>query len=120
MKRKVTRFQVLVLLLACAVLTAVLLPVAEEYIFDRRSKHRAMCIAHLRYLAEAKAQWVISHGKIIGDDVDVVEIMRRYVTNSAYSICPSGGSYSLGEVGMRPKCSLGESHSHVLPKTPLR
>ena len=77
------------------------------------------CVNNLRQLESAKAQWALENHKD-GDAsaVPTWQTVQPYLNGRL--ICPDGGTYALGRVGERPKCSLAGQQTngriHTLPK----
>jgi len=80
---------------------------------DTRSRNhgadysRTTCRANLQMLQSAKETWMLEHRKTTNDippDFDLFgaapALMREKPT------CPSGGSYTIGRVGEKPRCSV--------------
>ncbi len=61
------------------------------------------CINNLRQLDGAKQQWALENKKTAADvpsEADVTPYLKAFPT------CPSGGTYTLHEVGAMPTCSV--------------
>jgi hypothetical protein len=72
------------------------------------------CINNLRLIDGAKQTWALEMGKQ-GTDTPAWADIQPYLnrgTNAAMPKCPSGGTYTIGTVGERPKCSIA---GHVCP-----
>jgi small-conductance mechanosensitive channel len=75
---------------------------------------RAACINHLRQIDAAKQQWALENNKT-ADDVPTAQDIAPYIkldANGNIPGCPSGGTYTIGAVGVPPTCSIP---GHVLP-----
>jgi hypothetical protein len=66
--------------------------------------HRAACINNLRLIENAKAKWAAANGKRLNDTPSEEDLFGPDLNGRP--VCPSGGVYSLGTVGEKPKCSL--------------
>jgi hypothetical protein len=67
------------------------------------------CIANLKQLETAKEQWAIENRKTTNDAPTMAEV-TPFLRESRS--CRSGGVYTLGRVGEKPRCSI---KGHELP-----
>jgi chromosome segregation ATPase len=75
---------------------------------------RNQCINHLRQIDAAKNQWALENNKT-ADAVPTAQDIAPYIKLDADGNipgCPSGGTYTIGAVGVNPTCSIP---GHVLP-----
>ena len=75
---------------------------------------RNACINNLRQIDAAKEQWALENGKKAGDVVTEADI-KPYIkldANGNLPKCPAGGTYTIGNVGEKPTCSIP---GHELP-----
>jgi len=72
---------------------------------------RDACIANLRAIQIAKAQWALEGGKTAAD-VPTEQDLLVYFNGGVFPVCPSGGTYTIGAVGLPPTCSIP---GHALP-----
>jgi hypothetical protein len=82
---------------------------AEEAVTERNT-----CINHLRQIDAAKNQWALENNKVAGD-IPTAQDIAPYIkldANGNIPGCPSGGTYTIGAVGVPPTCSIP---GHVLP-----
>ncbi len=70
------------------------------------------CINNLRQIEAAKQQWALENGRTNGI-VTWADIQTIHWPWSEGSLpkCPIGGTYSIGELGENPTCSLGQNES---------
>jgi TolA-binding protein len=73
---------------------------------------RNKCINNLRQIDAAKNQWALENNKTTGA-IPVEEDLLPYLQNGVFPVCPSGGTYTIGAVGVSPTCSVP---GHVLPQ----
>ena len=69
-----------------------------------------LCIDNLRQINGAKQTWALENHKGT-NDVVTWENIRQYTLYKFQ--CPKGGTYILGKVGEKPRCSFDKMH--VLP-----
>lgn len=74
------------------------------------SQHNA-CINNLRQIDAAKEQWAMAQLKEDGDPVEE-QGMVQYIKGAALPVCPKGGIYTVGPIGVDPRCSIP---GHALP-----
>lgn len=91
-------------------LSAVAIP---SWLPSRPYAHRAACINNLKVIAQAKAEWATANNKQPGDVPMEKDLFRPDLKLKVMPTCPSGGTYSLGAIGEKPRCSL-ESRGHKL------
>ena len=103
---------VLIILIAAALVS--------RFIRVRSTPSAAPCVNRLMVIDGAKKQWAIFNSKT-ADDVPTWQDLRPYLpdewTNycwtNGHPVCPAGGTYTVGRVGVHPTCSLGGTrHSY--------
>jgi len=75
---------------------------------------RNQCINNLRQIDAAKNQWALENNKS-ADAVPTAQDLLPYFPNNIFPVCPSGGTYTIGSVGVLPTCSIP---GHALPPLP--
>jgi hypothetical protein len=75
---------------------------------------RNACINHLRQIDAAKNEWALENNKTVGAVPTAQDIAPYIKLDADGNIpgCPSGGTYTIGAVGVNPTCSIP---GHVLP-----
>jgi flagellar basal body-associated protein FliL len=66
---------------------------------------RDACMNNLREIDTAKNQWALELGKTPAD-VPTQQDLLPYLSGGIFPICPSGGTYTIGAVGIPPSCSV--------------
>jgi len=74
---------------------------------------RATCINNMRTIVEAKAKWASANGKQMSDVPSDQDLFGPGLSLKQKPICPSGGTYSMGNISEKPRCSL-EARGHEL------
>ena len=74
---------------------------------------RATCINNLRVIMGAKASWGSANRKQMSDVPSDRDLFGPCLSLQQKPICSSGGTYSLGNMGEKPRCSL-EARGHKL------
>lgn len=77
---------------------------------------RNSCIAYLKQIDAAKAQWA-SEAKPDSSTTPQLASLAPFLKGSVLPVCPAGGTYTLGTVNEPPRCSHADK-SHTL--TPPR
>lgn len=74
---------------------------------NRGASMRNMCINNLRQIDAAKNQWALENGKS-PSAVPTEADLRPYIgpPGRGFPHCPQGGVYTIGAVGVVPKCSI--------------
>jgi DNA-binding ferritin-like protein len=72
---------------------------------------RNQCINNLRQIYAAKQEWALENNKTDGD-IPTEQDLVPYILGGVFPACPSGGTYTIGAVGVGPTCSIS---GHVLP-----
>jgi hypothetical protein len=95
-----------ILRLTCALLLAGVFLAGCEARVDRGVSPKNACLFQLRGIDFEKRQWAIDNNKTTNDiptDADI------FGTNSYWKVkpvCPEAGTYTLGRVGSKPRCSM--------------
>src|SRR5690349_8614783 len=102
----------IVLVLALALLTALAFAV-PKYIRAHTWVASNACVNNLRQIDGAKQQWALENSRTNG--LVTIEAIVPYLGRGSAGempTCPQGGTYSIGKIGERPKCSIA---AHALP-----
>ena len=103
-----------VLLPAVAVgglLAAIAIP---NFVRARTVSQENACISNLRLIDGAKAQWALENNKK-NTDTPTEKDLTPYIgrgPNGEFPVCPQGGTYIIGSVGEKPRCTIP---GHELP-----
>ena len=109
-----TLVEIMIVVLIIGILLAIAVP---NFVKARESSRQKACIANLKQIEAAKEQWCMDNKQsttATPADTDLYG-NTNYVKNTP--ACPSGGSYTIGNMATRPVCSIGTgaTPSHVLP-----
>jgi hypothetical protein len=82
--------------------------VGYNFVRARSTKATNACINNLRQVDGAKQQWMLEHDRTNGPVSwkDVQPYLGRGPEGEIPK-CPDGGTYMLGRVGEKPRCSIG-------------
>ncbi|MGI8965361.1 MAG: hypothetical protein ACR2H1_04640 [Limisphaerales bacterium] len=75
----------------------------EEVRGARNAATQQACIANLKQLEVAKTMWAVDNKKSGGAEVTANDIAPFL---KAAPACPSGGTYTLGPIGIEPACNI--------------
>lgn len=95
---------------------SVLLGIAIPNFMNSREKTKARsCCGNLRMINQAKEQFGMANSLYEGTPIQAGSLMP-YLHDSTFPSCPSGGVYTVGDLGQDPTCSLGTTttYPHVL------
>ncbi|HNX90644.1 MAG TPA: prepilin-type N-terminal cleavage/methylation domain-containing protein [Candidatus Omnitrophota bacterium] len=101
-----TLVEIMIVVAIIALIAAVALP---NFMKNADIARRNTCLSNLKLIDGAKTLWAIETGTPEGDTVSMVDIVSAYIKKDP--ICPSGGTYDVGEVGTAPTCTKS---GHVL------
>lgn len=71
----------------------------------RPSSLRNACIANLKSIQIAKAEWASANNKVATDTPTLADLYGTNGLSRHYFCCQCGGSYLIGSVGRNPTCS---------------
>ena len=109
-----TLVEIMIVVLIIGILLAIAVP---NFIKARETSRSKSCVANLKQIEAAKEQWCMDFKQAATASPGTGDLYgtTNYVKNTPS--CPSGGTYSIGDMGTRPSCSIGTgaTPSHVLP-----
>src|SRR5437763_16355830 len=112
-----TLVEIMIVVLIIGILLAIAVP---NFIKARETSRSKSCVANLKQVEAAKEQWCMDNKQsttATPADTDLYG-NTAYVKNTPS--CPSGGTYTIGNMATRPVCSIGTngagaSDDHTLP-----
>ncbi|MBM3882644.1 MAG: prepilin-type N-terminal cleavage/methylation domain-containing protein [Verrucomicrobia bacterium] len=105
-----TLVEIMIVVAIIGLLAAIAIP---NFVKARATAQKNACIANLKQVDGAKEQWALENKKTTGDTTDTTAV-NAYLKNSLAPECPGNGTYTYGNVGISPACSLASSASHTL------
>lgn len=103
-----TLVEIMIVVAIIGLLVSIVIPQWQRY---RKIARVKVCVANLRQLDHAKAQWAFETRKS-GGDVPIMTDLTPYIQRNETPACPADGTYDLRQVSQFPSCSLAsEGHS---------
>ena len=106
-----TLVEIMIVVLIIGILLAIAVP---NFIRARETSRSKACISNLKQVDSAKEQYAMDN-KLTTNDTSVATDTLNGSTNltgpTAYIknavVCPSGGTYTVGNIGVNPTCNIG-------------
>ena len=97
-----TLVEIMIVVAIIGLLAAIAIP---NFVRARTQSQINACIANLKQIEGAKANWALENKKAAGDAVAAGNLygVGAYITREP--LCPGGGSYTIGNVDATPLCS---------------
>lgn len=103
---------VVIVLLAVAI-------IIPNFLTPRAVSSMSACVANLKRIEEAKQQWALENNKKPADIPSETDIFGEGRPIRVKPGCPDGGTYILGALSEKPKCTVGPP-AHTLDYDPKR
>jgi prepilin-type N-terminal cleavage/methylation domain-containing protein len=97
-----TLIEIMIVVLIISVLLAIAIP---NFMRARETSRAKSCCANLRQIETGKEQWAMDTKASDGATVGATDLVPNYVKQTPS--CPSGGTYTYGNVGTNASCSKG-------------
>lgn len=105
-----TLVEIMIVVAIIGLLAAITIPNLAKM---RRKAQMQACIMNLKAIDGAKEMWATENRKSDGDAVDEAQV-SEYLKDKKKPKCPGGGTYTYGNVGEPPTCSVGAAMGHTL------
>lgn len=106
--RAFTLVEIMIVVLIIGILMAIAVP---NFVKARESSRKSACVSSLKQIDSAKEQWAMDNKKDAGATVAMTNLVGATLYIKATPACPSGGTYTVNNVGTNPTCS---SSGHTL------
>lgn len=73
--------------------------------FSRGNPQHRLCSLQLQQIEGAKEQWALENKKQAGELVLITDV-TPYLKGGIMPVCPDAGLYTIGKVGVRPRCTV--------------
>ncbi|MBN8690047.1 MAG: prepilin-type N-terminal cleavage/methylation domain-containing protein [Armatimonadetes bacterium] len=102
-----TLVEIMIVVLIIGILLAIAVP---NFVRARETSRTRTCVGNLKQIDSAKEQYAMENRLASGAAVAWANLAPDYLKRQP--ACPSGGTYTIGNVGTDPTCSTA---GHVLP-----
>lgn len=110
MNRRRERGFTLVEIMIVVLIIGILLAIAVPSFMNARERSRAnACRSNLRQIQAAKEQWAMANNQGGTATPGWGDLTPDFIQQQP--TCPSGGTYTIGNMGTNPTCSIGGQHS---------
>lgn len=103
-----TLVEIMIVVLIIGILLAIAVP---NFVRARETSRARTCVANLKQVDSGKEQYAMENRLAAGAAVAWANLVPNYLKRQP--ACPSGGVYTIGNVGTDPTCSIGGTH--ILP-----
>lgn len=107
-RKAFTLVEIMIVVLIIGILLAIAVP---NFIKARDSSRAKTCVANLKQIESAKEQWAMENKKGASDTPTSTDLAGSTAYMKKYPSCPVSGTYTIGNVGTDPTCSIGGTHT---------
>jgi prepilin-type N-terminal cleavage/methylation domain-containing protein len=113
-----TLVEIMIVVLIIGILLAIAVP---NFVKAREVSRAKSCLSNLRCIAYAKEQWAVEQKKATTDTPLPSDLYGSSGYIRQTPLCPSGGTYTIGDLANFPTCSVGTNGTtyggddHVIP-----
>jgi prepilin-type N-terminal cleavage/methylation domain-containing protein len=103
-----TLVEIMIVVAIIGLLAAIAIP---SFVKARNTSQQNACINNLRQIDGGKEQWAMAEKKSDGDSVTTDDV-NDYIKGDTTPECPGGGTYTYGNIGSDPSCSITSPTLH--------
>ena len=103
-----TLVEIMIVVAIIGLLAAIAIP---NFVKARQSSQENACVANLKQIEGAKANWAMEQKKTNADTPGDVDLFGNTAYIRVKPECPASGTYTLNAVDTRPTCSVGGRHA---------
>jgi prepilin-type N-terminal cleavage/methylation domain-containing protein len=97
-----TLVEIMIVVAIIGLLAAIAIP---NFVRARTSSQKSACIANLKQIEGAKATWALENKKSNTDTPTTNDLYGATLYIREAPVCPAGGTYTLGQVDVKPSCT---------------
>jgi len=106
-----TLVEIMIVVAIIALLAAIAIP---NFVKARSVSQKSACIANLKQIEGAKANWAMEMKKANTDTPTPTELFGTTLYIRVTPTCPGGGTYDVTQVDAHPTCTLASTDGHTL------
>src|SRR5436190_20331273 len=106
-----TLVEIMIVVAIIALLAAIAIP---NFVKARENSQRSACIANMKQIDGAKATWAMEQKKANTDSPADTDLFGSTAYVRTAPGCPANGTYTVGQVDVKPVCSLSGTEGHTL------
>src|SRR5947209_19529345 len=106
-----TLVEIMIVVAIIALLAAIAIP---NFIKARTARQRSACIANLKQIEGAKANWAMEQKKSNTDSPNDTDLFGASLYVRLKPECPGGGTYAVLQVDAKPTCTFAPTDGHTL------
>lgn len=101
-----TLVEIMIVVMIIGILLAIAVP---NFIRARETSRARTCVGNLKQIDSGKEQYAMENRLAQGAAVAEANLVPDYIKR--FPACPSGGTYTIGNIGTDPSCSIGGQHA---------
>ena len=103
-----TATEIMIVIVIIGLITGIAIP---SYLKSREQAREDICMANLRQIDNAKQMWALAEGQDETSTPTWGDLVSEFMKKK--TVCPSGGSYTIGALNTSPVCMKGGVHAKL-------